>query len=610
MKTKNQLIRISTIIFVLLASIILAACNPPAKGPTVGGGGNTIPDPGQNPGPSVSEPDPKTPISDLFSRYKVITTGQDVTIADPTTGTIKQFNELLDRQIDVLATDILYRLSVVYGNGYNTTDVLFNLSPSYSYSGDNAEVDGKNIILPQINGDYYSESYQRIGTLESMSPIIDDAGYFAHALRGGYWSEPISGFFNNTHTIAGGHFWDVDSEKFDSDLGLNTSYAWNWNYTGTGIDHTSTNKVFENYINAYKENLKSAIAQILASPENATPNINYHNDYKNYLNDINYLGFTAGDRQKIENFVLNEVIGTYNINSDEAIYNSVVSVLGGNVLSPSTINETFLETEELHYYKAYKTLVPKMLERAFSNTFGGKEVNRIVYDNLGNPVKNEQGKVQYSSLDELENIETVNGEKFVTLYPKMTRSQDIDLNIKQQDPNTSDAPEFLMLGLHKEVKSVILQPKQGSYVSGLFMAVSGEDGVRFDFKVNVKYVAKGVEHANGYVSQLITGTQTSEIFTVAGKYDTSYGEGYEEMPYYFALDISSLIKTKPYPTFNNYNGINSGNQNLWNNPYSFDGYKLAGDNYLEISFEIINATKNNMAYNGEVKFDIGFADPY
>ena len=65
------------------------------------------------------KPAQKQSAADYFGGMKVSYAREKITDAD---GTAKSFNEILDRQIDLLAQDILYRLNYVYGGDGTSND--------------------------------------------------------------------------------------------------------------------------------------------------------------------------------------------------------------------------------------------------------------------------------------------------------------------------------------------------------------------------------------------------------------------------------------------------------------------------------------------------------
>ena len=94
-------------------------------------------------------------MSTYFSGMKTTSTRASVKDADNVT---KSFDEVLDRQLDVFAQDVLYRLTYVYGyneTSHNRTEnaknTLFNGANAFSYNGNNAVVDSNKLLSSQQN---------------------------------------------------------------------------------------------------------------------------------------------------------------------------------------------------------------------------------------------------------------------------------------------------------------------------------------------------------------------------------------------------------------------------------------------------------------------------
>ena len=129
---KNKILKcILSFALVLCSTLMFAAC-----------GGSSNPVPGYESGSSAPSPDEGTKppssgddsdvsigedgeveggeiadFSDFFKGYVVLTNGDNsFKVYDESTGAEVTFNDLLDRQIDVLAEDVLYRLYLTYGS--------------------------------------------------------------------------------------------------------------------------------------------------------------------------------------------------------------------------------------------------------------------------------------------------------------------------------------------------------------------------------------------------------------------------------------------------------------------------------------------------------------
>lgn len=103
----------------------------------------------------AKKPAQKQNAADVFGGVKASYLRGNIADAD---GTEKYFNEISDRQFDLLAQDILYRLTYVYGynkTAHNRTQnakfTLKNGENDFSYQGKNAAVDSKTLLAAEQN---------------------------------------------------------------------------------------------------------------------------------------------------------------------------------------------------------------------------------------------------------------------------------------------------------------------------------------------------------------------------------------------------------------------------------------------------------------------------
>lgn len=342
--------------------------------------------------PPVVNPESK-PVTDYFSstlKTKYYITNN--TLLDQA-GTPRSFTNLVERQIDVLANDILYRLVAVYGAGteglttetgkygepaFGLTDPLtgkvytnaeVNTWDSSSPSTGKALISNYDLIKLPYTADFDTALYKYLNgtTVMSDNSKLNEAVSYANELYTGKWSKNniiyLTWYFNNTNAINGGYYWDDNAYLgrggFVADLGFNEDLRWNWNYNRLDIDvNSSATDVYNEYKDEYLSALKTAIANILVSGSSSGKT------YSAAVNEINKLGFSAADKTNIKNFVLNEMIGSNLISEDNNRKPNVITLSSDTQL-----------TEEEHYYKAYSLLVPEIINRAFENTFSGTTVS-------------------------------------------------------------------------------------------------------------------------------------------------------------------------------------------------------------------------------------------
>lgn len=660
---RKKLMNLIIVLLISVSSLFLAACGPRNNpgGGNNGGGNNG----GGNNGGGIDVPDiPDTPgndktVDEMFSKFKIVTKDNSVKVVDPTSDdALVDFDTLVERQIDVLANDILYRLVAVYGGGTTnlTTEIAQYNAPAfalkklsgdpYAYGNNAALISnfdliskpiGLHLALPQYRYSDWSilDIYQQLSLNEpaTYSYLISNGAY----LQG----NSLTIYFNNSNSINGGLYWDSDN-GFHKPLGFNENLEWNWSYTDLTINPNSfSDQIYNAYQEYYIDPLKTAIANILAGTTDL--------EFGNAVSKIEYLGFTKTDREKIFDFVFKTIIGEELIELDNYIFDNVLNELTDykftNITADLETLETASENAEFdqftfnqegestywlkkhmwHYYKAYNILVPEMLDRAFSNSFGGLEIDRVKYIPGSEPKQPilVDGKLDKYDLDDYESFETIDGINYISLYPKMTRSSQFDIPV---EPN---ADEVKMTDELYNIKSLILQPKTDVSLLELWMAISTETNIRVKFQVRVKYVANGAVYLDEYVKS--TSNNNSTIFDITGMYDTDPSLAGQGTPWYFDLNVSDHMNknsaghyialdgttTSPnYPVMNVYNGkdLSVNEYDLWNdNPFKLSGYE-AGDNYVELSFNIIEAWEldgsTSTEYLGDVLFSIGFSDPW
>lgn len=669
---RKKILNLIIVLLISVSSLFLAACGP--KNNPGGGNNNGGDNGGGNNGGEIEVPEiPETPgndktVDEMFSKFKIITKDNSVKVIDPTNeGALTNFNELLERQIHVLANDILYRLVSVYGAGtsgltqpsgkdeeqaYELRDEIIT-NTTYNYSNNNAVISNYTLIEIPLETDMVDAIYKYADnvTVSYANSRLNEAVSYAIVLKHGTYrtEEILTTQFQNTNAINGGYYWDesigITGGRFYPNLGFNENLKWNWNYDNFTLnDQNLATEIHTKYKDEYLEDyLKPAIANILAGTTDL--------EFNEAINEIEYLGFTKADRESISQFVYQTIIGEKQIELDNYIFDNILNALTDynvanidadkeeleaasenadfdefNLVFNDDEEETYwLKKHMWHYFKAYNILVPEMLDRAFSNSFGGLEIDRVKYIPGSEPKLPilVDGVVQKYDLDEYESFEKIEEVNYISLYPKMTRSSQFDIKVEENAEDVKMTDEFF------NIKSLILQPKTEVSLLELWMAISTETNIRVKFQVKVKYVANGAIYLNDYVKS--TANDGSTVFDITGMYDTDPSLAGDGVPWYFDLNISDHITknsaghyvaldgttTSPnYPVMNVYNGkdLSVNKYDLWNNnPFKLSGYE-SGDNYVELSFNILEAWEldgsTSTEYYGDVLFSIGFSDPW
>lgn len=325
-------------------------------------------------------PEPPKPVEESITKYFKSTVYTEYietkTMAKDQNGNDAGFIALLDRQIDILSQDILYRLVSVYGVGapaitnvtgtYGEPALSLNdnfTGEAFAKGNNKALVTNYTLVSKPISGNSSGATYKytngtevKAGATSVTNPNISQAASFAYALSRGVWNEDITigKQFNFTHAINGGYVYE--GTAFTSEL--NSARAWNWKNSAELLaseDSMNSYLLYHDYYISHFENLKLAIANLLVNGS-ATGNT-----YSEAMNKISYLGFKETDKTNIKNFVLNTIIGTSLVASD-------------TVNKPNdTITQASQLTAAQHSYKAYSLIVGTLVDSAFNNTFANTE---------------------------------------------------------------------------------------------------------------------------------------------------------------------------------------------------------------------------------------------
>ena len=306
----------------------------------------------------AKKPAQKQNAADYFGGMKVSYAREKIVDAD---GTEKSFNEILDRQFDLLAQDILYRLTYVYGYNQTTHNrsenakyTLKNGENDFSYQGKNAAVDSNTLLAAQqesvtklrvVNIDDIADFQKSIDLTSGMNFLLrNDALNLSGAIEGRYL-QLEEGFSAATLVST-----------------ADESMKWNW-YS----DANSTYSEFATKNNIDK--MKMAIAQTLAGE---TVNGNFAT-YQTTLAKINALGYENFDSEKLVNFIKSNVIGDSLVNKDDEYASTIKTAYGGiiNAANIKSINNngTYTYTDSPRLYKGYSMVLTAIVSQAIGNTF-------------------------------------------------------------------------------------------------------------------------------------------------------------------------------------------------------------------------------------------------
>lgn len=411
-----------------LTTVICAGCGC-ANGNGGGSGGEVTPpgptNPGGNGGGTTENPNPEQPtnpvlqsIDNSFTKARANYSTNEILNEN---GSKKTFSELLDRQFDVLAEDILYRLYVTYGeNTYGAEsafgDLLLN-DGNYSLNSNSAKVIKDKILTNSLEHSLYHSQGPN-----GENPNIDCVYCYQKNFDVNQTNltnelfinikDAINGKYHNWNNIL---FW-LNSENAEQ-------YKWQFN------DYSKWNT-------DYREEFKLALAKIVYGNEQTNLS------YSELLNKINHLGFTANDGEKIVNYINNSVIGTNLIEENLRIYNKFTEDDKINIKMWTAEDEI-----DKHYYKGYNIVVPAIVNQALNNTFDGTVG---LYPTVDKNV---------SSVLELDNLKTEKDYKQIILMPKHSNVLVTKINAKFYS-NNSENKNVKVYATVKNVAGALVTKKE------------------------------------------------------------------------------------------------------------------------------------------------------
>lgn len=300
-----------------------------------------------------------------FSGMKTTSTRTNIIDADKNTRT---FEDLLDRQLDVLSQDIIYRLAYVYSDYRNDDSNIRNISTqelnklilnnnlsgsAFSYNGNNAVVNNGNLIsntnIEYSKTDILSQvSLKNVDDIQKSLIIVqnnknnilsyDNALNFIGAVSGNRMKKQSDGWGDVSFT-------------------QDTNKAWIMNLD---LSNNST-------LSDYRNSLKVYLAQLLA-------NMNLSN-YNDLLNNVQSLGFDNNFKTLLSKLIYEKVIGE-NLVSKDLEYQDYISKNFNGIINSDTIisiknNKSFTLEDSPIFYKAYNIIIPAIVEQALNNTFEG-----------------------------------------------------------------------------------------------------------------------------------------------------------------------------------------------------------------------------------------------
>ena len=400
----------------------------------------------------AKKPAQKQNAADVFGGMKVSYAREKITDAD---GTEKSFNEILDRQFDLLAQDILYRLTYVYGYNQTTHNrtqnakfTLKNGENDFSYQGNNAVVNSNTLLAAK------QESVTELKTINLNN--IEDYQKSIQNFSIDYLNN--IGALNLTGAIEG-RFMAIGSvggaKLLRDNADIEKSWIWSKELTTSTYEDLAT----ENNINA----MKAAIAQTLAGE---TVNGNFAS-YQTTLAKINALGYENFDSEKLVNFIKSNVIGETLVNKDDE-YASEFKTKYNGILNDETLDGLYKETilvnnlcnDSPRLYKGYSMVLPAIVSQAIGNTF--ENTTQKIY-----PAMNRSAVQSFDNLSAV--ADTAQAYNSIVLMPKAEISATklalkikgannvsvkCEINGEAVQVTASNDGELLLIDLHAYAKKI------------------------------------------------------------------------------------------------------------------------------------------------------------
>lgn len=413
----------------------------------------------------AKKPAQKQNAADYFGGMKVSYAREKIVDAD---GTEKSFNEILDRQFDLLAQDVLYRLTYVYGYNQTTHNrtqnakfTLKNGEKDFSYQGNNAVVNSNTLLAAKQESvtELTSANITEITDFQKSIVILDSDNILLH-----------SSAFDLSGAIEGRNM-QLKKQYGSCVLGKADSKQWNW-YS----NENSTYSDFATKANINK--MKMAIAQVAA---NKAADGNYSEAaYNTALAEIGALGFDGFDSAKLVKFIKSNVIGDSFVNKDDEYADTINQKYRGTIdvesIKAMNNDSAYTNTDSPRLYKGYSMVLPAIVSQAIGNTF--ENTTQKIY-----PAMNRYAVQSFDNLSAV--ADTAQAYNSIVLMPKTEISATklalkikgannigvkCEINGEAVQVTASKDGELLLIDLHAYAKKIGVYNggKENDFLNNLF----------------------------------------------------------------------------------------------------------------------------------------------
>ena len=307
-------------------------------------------------------PPQKEAMSKYFSGVKATYEKEKFIDSD---GTEKEFRELVDRQIDVLAQDILIRLNYVYGDlrtfewAWRSSFELRRLDGQDAYKYDDSVSGFKQVakvytenMLAKLSDDDLDAIFEKNSTYSLTEVDINNLVDYQKSLLIKDTGNNIlasTALFNLIGANAGQNM-KVVSKVAGKRLDTDDSKKW------LVSDLTSNNA---------QNALKLMIAQELTEDEG--------DDYDALIGLIDTLGYKPDFSENLIKIINNKIIGVDRINEDNGYYDIIKNKYKGKITPDNTdlidADSEYSENNSPRLYKGYKVIVRQIVKSALENKF-------------------------------------------------------------------------------------------------------------------------------------------------------------------------------------------------------------------------------------------------
>ncbi len=307
-------------------------------------------------------PPQKEAMSKYFSGVKATYEKEKFIDSDDTE---KEFKDLVDRQIDVLAQDILIRLNYVYGDlrtfewAWGSSFELRRLDGQDAYKYDDSVSGFKQVakvytenMLAKLSDDDLDAIFEKNSTYSLAEVDIDTLVDYQKSLL-------IKDTDNNM----------LASTKLLNLIGANAGQ--NMKVVDTGLrkqldfDNSKKWLVSDLTSNNAQNALKLMIAQELTEDEG--------DDYDALIGLIDTLGYKPDFSENLIKIINNKIIGVDRINEDNGYYDIIKNKYKGKITPDNTdlidADSEYSENNSPRLYKGYKVIVQQIVKSALENKF-------------------------------------------------------------------------------------------------------------------------------------------------------------------------------------------------------------------------------------------------